>query len=150
MTYWITALLVIVSTFFMLLAAIGLVQMPDVFARLQVTTKGATLGAGLVLLAVGFFFADIAIFARALLGIAFLVLTQPVAAHMIGRAAYIGRADMWERTVVNDLEDSTQLTIGQSAAFVTTGEILEALQQENADETTAGQDPPTILPERRA
>jgi multicomponent Na+:H+ antiporter subunit G len=99
-----TAILVLISTAFMLLAAIGIVRMPDVYARLQVTTKAATLGAGVVLLAVAIFFQDLPIATRAMLGIGFLAATQPIGAHMIGRATYMMGVPLWERTVVNDLE----------------------------------------------
>lgn len=150
MKEWLTALLVVVSTGFMLLAAVGVVRMPDVYSRLQVTTKASTLGAGLVLLAVAFHFADTAIFTRVLLGIAFLALTQPIAAHMIGRAAYINRVEMWERTVENDLGDSSQLTVGSEDLFVSTNEILEALQADPAVESEAGVEPPTDTPRTRS
>lgn len=150
MTDWVTAVLIVLSTLFMLIASIGIIRMPDVYARLQVTTKGATLGAGLVLLAIGIYFATIPMFTRAMLGIAFLALTQPIAAHMIGRAAYIGKADLWNRTVVNDLEGSPQLTIAPGSGPVTTQDILEALVQEGADDIRPGTDPTTTTPETRS
>jgi multicomponent Na+:H+ antiporter subunit G len=139
MREWLTTLLVIISTFFMLLAAIGVVRMPDVFARLQVTTKGATIGAGVVLLSVAVFFSDIPIMTRALLGIAFLALTQPVAAHMIGRAAYIGGVELWSGTVVDDLRAPADLRDDPAAEFTSTTEILESLAADD-DEHREGSD----------
>ncbi|MGE8422037.1 MAG: cation:proton antiporter, partial [Sphingobacterium siyangense] len=39
----------------------------------------------------------------------FLILTAPVAAHMIGRAAYIQRVKTWKGTTLNDLEKEGKL-----------------------------------------
>ncbi|HVM23885.1 MAG TPA: monovalent cation/H(+) antiporter subunit G [Candidatus Limnocylindrales bacterium] len=103
MIHIIVSLLVAIGTTFMLLAAIGVVRMPDVYMRLQVSTKGASLGAGCVLLAVPLFFADLAIGVRALLIIVFIFLTTPISAHMLGRAAYIVGVPLWEGSVMDDL-----------------------------------------------
>jgi multicomponent Na+:H+ antiporter subunit G len=157
MREWLVIICVLISTFFMLLAAIGVVQMPDVFTRLSVTTKGATLGAGLVLLAVAIFFNDVPIATRAMLGIAFLMLTQPIAAHMIGRAAYIGRVPLWSGTVMDDLRDPAALRTHTGEEFSSTREILEALAAAETAQARAvteadaieGADPPTTTPETR-
>jgi multicomponent Na+:H+ antiporter subunit G len=98
------ALLVVIGTTFMLLAAIGVLRMPDVYMRLQVSTKGASLGAGCVLIAVPIFFGDLGVAVRALLIIVFIFLTTPISAHMLGRAAYIVGVPLWEGSVRDDLE----------------------------------------------
>jgi multicomponent Na+:H+ antiporter subunit G len=100
----VVAALVAIGTTFMLLAAIGVLRMPDVYMRLQVSTKGASLGAGCVLLAVPLFFGDLAIGVRALLIIVFIFLTTPISAHMLGRAAYLVGVPLWEGSVMDDLE----------------------------------------------
>ena len=97
-----TALLLIGSSF-LLLAAVGLVRMPDLFTRMSAATKGTTLGVGCMLLAVGVYFPGIGITTRALAGIAFFVITAPVGAHMIGRAAYFVGVPLWRGTVRDDL-----------------------------------------------
>ncbi|HSK93560.1 MAG TPA: monovalent cation/H(+) antiporter subunit G [Candidatus Angelobacter sp.] len=104
MTHLLVAALVAVGTTFILLAAIGILRMPDVYMRLQVSTKGASLGAGCVLLAVPIFFADIGIAVRALLIIGFIFLTTPISAHMLARAAYMVGVPLWEGSVVDELE----------------------------------------------
>jgi multicomponent Na+:H+ antiporter subunit G len=104
MTDLIVAALIVVGTAFMLLAAIGLLRMPDVYTRLQVSTKGASLGAASVLLAVPFFYGDPAIAVRAILIILFIFLTAPISAHMLGRAAYIVGVPLWEKSVRDELK----------------------------------------------
>lgn len=73
--------------FFTLIAGAGLVKLPDVFIRMHASTKAGTLGSSLTLLAAGLFFAETSISIKALIGAFFLMLTAPIAAHLIGRAA---------------------------------------------------------------
>ena len=103
MTEIITIVLLVVGTAFTLLAAIGVLRMPDVFMRMQVATKAATLGVACVALAAATHFGDLATTARALLIVLFLFLTAPVAAHTIGRAAYVAGAKLWDGTIVDEL-----------------------------------------------
>jgi multicomponent Na+:H+ antiporter subunit G len=88
---------------FMLLAAVGIVRMPDLFTRMQPATKAATLGAGFVLLAVAVFFEDLGVTSRAVAAALFIVITAPVAAHMIARAAYFVGVPLWEGTRFDEL-----------------------------------------------
>ncbi len=88
----------------MLLAGIGILRMPDLFTRMHVATKSATLGVGCVLTAVAIFFGDVGVFTRALLVILFFFLTAPVGAHLIGRAGYIVGVPLWEGTKWDELK----------------------------------------------
>jgi multicomponent Na+:H+ antiporter subunit G len=95
--------LLLLGSIFMLLAAIGLVRMPDVLMRLHSSTKSATLGVGLIMLGVALFFNDFAIGVRALAIVIFMFSTAPVAAHMIGRAAYLSGVPLWEGTLSDEM-----------------------------------------------
>lgn len=95
--------LMLIGAFFMFVAALGVLRMPDLFMRLSATTKASTLGASSLLLAAAFHFGDYGIASRIAAIIAFIVMTAPVAAHMIGRAAYISRVPLWEGTIRDDL-----------------------------------------------
>jgi multicomponent Na+:H+ antiporter subunit G len=99
----ISAVLMIIGTAFMLLAGMGILRMPDLFLRMSATTKAATLGVSFFLLALAVYFGDLGITSRALATIIFVLLTAPVAAHMIGRAAYLDGIRLCEETVVDDL-----------------------------------------------
>jgi multicomponent Na+:H+ antiporter subunit G len=90
---------------FILLAAIGIVRMPDFYLRVSVTTKAATLGIGLILIGAAFYFKDGSVTSRVVAIILFLLLTAPVGAHMIGRTSYFIGTKLWEKTVLNELED---------------------------------------------
>jgi multicomponent Na+:H+ antiporter subunit G len=88
----------------MLLAGVGIVRMPDLFTRMHVATKSATLGVGCVLSAVAVYFGDVGVFTRALLVILFFFLTAPVGAHLIGRAGYIVGTPLWDGTKWDELK----------------------------------------------
>ncbi len=100
----ITAGLLLIGVFFMFVGAMGLLRMPDLYMRMSATTKSATLGVSFMLLAAALHFEDIGIFNRSLATIAFLYLTAPVAAHMIARAAYIRKVELWDGTQADELE----------------------------------------------
>ncbi|NJO21640.1 MAG: monovalent cation/H(+) antiporter subunit G [Sphingomonadales bacterium] len=98
-----TSVLVIAGGMFALAAAIGVVRLPDVFIRMHASTKAGTLGCGLILVAVAVHFAETGIVAQAAAAVVFLLLTAPVAAHMIGRAAYRTGVPLWKETVIDEL-----------------------------------------------
>lgn len=100
-----TAVLLLAGGCFSLLAAVGMLRMPDVLTRMQTATKGVTFGGGLLLLAVALHFQGLDTTARALAGATFLLITSPVAAHMIGRASYFDTGDspLWEGSVVDEI-----------------------------------------------
>lgn len=81
-----TALLA-VGVFFMLVAAIGFVRLPDVFSRLHVTGVIDTLGAPLVLLGTVIHMGPQLAAGKLLLGILFLSVTSPLVGHLLARAA---------------------------------------------------------------
>lgn len=98
----VTAVLLVAGGLFAAIAGLGLVRMPDVYVRMHAATKAGTLGAGLVLAAVAAHFAEWGVAVRAAAAIAFLVVTAPVAAHMIGRAAYRTGVPLWEGSVIDE------------------------------------------------
>jgi multicomponent Na+:H+ antiporter subunit G len=88
---------------FLLLAAVGVVRMPDLYSRIQAAAKASTLGAGCLVIALAVHFNDFAVTVRALLVVGFLFLTVPVSGHVIGRAAYFIGVRLSERTSVDEL-----------------------------------------------
>lgn len=69
------------------IGALGLVRMPDVLIRMHASTKIGTLSSGLILAATAVWFWQPDVTVRVVLVVVFLLLTAPIAAHMIGRAA---------------------------------------------------------------
>jgi multicomponent Na+:H+ antiporter subunit G len=96
-------ILLLIGSGLMLLAAVGVVRLPDVFARLQAGTKAASLGLASVFAGVALIASGGVSVVKLVLAIAFQFATAPVAAHVIGRAAYLAGAPMWEGTVLDEL-----------------------------------------------
>ncbi|MBN1220683.1 MAG: monovalent cation/H(+) antiporter subunit G [Anaerolineae bacterium] len=103
MTEIVTVGLMLVGALFMLLAAVGLARMPDLYLRMSATTKAATLGAGSILLGAAIYFSELGASSRAIATIIFLLITAPVAAHMLGRAAFFNGVPLWRDTLYNEL-----------------------------------------------
>lgn len=85
-------------------AGLGLLRLPDVLIRMHSSTKAGTLGVGLVLAATAAYYGEPGPSFRALATIVFLLITAPVAAHMIGRAAYRTGVPLWDRTAIDELQ----------------------------------------------
>jgi multicomponent Na+:H+ antiporter subunit G len=98
------AAFLVAGCMFMLLASIGILRMPDLYTRLQVTSKASIMGTACILLAVAFHFAQPAVTIRVVTIIAFFGLTIPVATHMIARAGYATNVALSKETVTNELE----------------------------------------------
>jgi len=90
---------------FALLAAVGLLRMPDTYLRISVTTKAATLGVGLLIGCAAIYFQELAITSEVLAIIIFIFLTAPIGGHLLARTAYFTDCHLDERTHIDDLKD---------------------------------------------
>ncbi len=98
MTETLAAFLLFTGSCFNLLAAFGIVRLPDLFTRLHAATKASTLGVGCVMAAVAIHFWSLETTTRAVATTVFLLLTAPVGAHLLARAAYWMGVQFWEGT----------------------------------------------------
>jgi multicomponent Na+:H+ antiporter subunit G len=99
-----TGIFLVLGAAFMLIAALGVWRMPDLLTRMHATTKAGVLGAGLMLVGVGIYFGEVSVLVRVVAVIGFIMLTAPVAAHMIGRAGYFVGVPLWEHTLKDELK----------------------------------------------
>ena len=102
MTDIVTAVMWLAGAAFALLAAVGVLRMPDVFTRMQASTKASTLGVGCLLVGTAVQMGDFASFVRTATIIAFVLLTTPVAGHVIARASYYAGIPLWNGTVLDE------------------------------------------------
>jgi multicomponent Na+:H+ antiporter subunit G len=70
------------------IAAIGIVRFPDVLSRMHAATKPQTVGLLLILAGLALRLQDLSDITIIALIAAFQLLTAPVSAHMVGRAAF--------------------------------------------------------------
>ena len=85
---------------------LGLIRLPDVYNRLQSSTKCVTLGTCLILLGTIFYTGLNAIGIKAILCVWFILMTSPTAAHAISRASHRSGYRLWHGSVCDQyLED---------------------------------------------
>jgi len=101
MTDFIGYTLVIIGILFDIFGCIGLVRFPDVYNRLQASTKCVTLGTILLLVGVAIVSASGPMAAKAIICAVFILLTSPTAAHAIAKGAYASGVQLWEDSVVD-------------------------------------------------
>ncbi|MEM6273768.1 MAG: monovalent cation/H(+) antiporter subunit G [Myxococcota bacterium] len=104
MSEWIGSLLLLTGAAFSLIASIGLVRLPDLYVRMHAATKAGTLGAGLILAAAAAVSHQLDVITRVTAGIVFLVVTAPIAAHLLGRAGYVTGVPLWSETCLDELD----------------------------------------------
>jgi multicomponent Na+:H+ antiporter subunit G len=102
----VTAVVWLAGAAFALLAAVGVLRMPDVFTRMQAATKASTLGVGCLLLGAALQMGDFASLMSVTSIGAFVLLTTPVSAHVIARASYRAKVPLWEGTVLDERRGS--------------------------------------------
>jgi multicomponent Na+:H+ antiporter subunit G len=121
-----TTITLIAGLFFMLVGALGVLRLPDVYLRMIAASKCITVGISGMLLAAVFHFiaigtatgapagegsSAVAASTKAILVILFQFVAGPVGAYMLARSSHIDRVPMWEGTVSDDLtEDTTAST----------------------------------------
>ena len=99
---YISAVLLLCGSLLSAIAALGILRFPDIYTRLHAASKAGPLGAGLILLGVAFASCDWAIAVRCLLGLVFLIVTSPVSAHLLARAALRTGTVPDNRTSINE------------------------------------------------
>ncbi|MEW5421433.1 monovalent cation/H(+) antiporter subunit G [Amorphus sp. 3PC139-8] len=85
----IVGLMLLIGAFFALVAAIGLLRLDDVYMRMHAASKAGTLGSGVLLLALAVDSQELDVVTRAIAGVVFFLLTAPLSAHLLARAAYL-------------------------------------------------------------
>ncbi len=105
MIAYIAAFCIITGCFFMFIAGLGVFRLPDIYMRLHASTKATSLGAGLLLIAAIIKIGNLATVTQSIIIIAFIFLTAPVGAHMLGRAAYFRKIPQWDRSITDEAKD---------------------------------------------
>jgi multicomponent Na+:H+ antiporter subunit G len=100
------------GSFSLFIAAIGLLRMPDVYNRVQTGTKASTLGAIMSFVGIGFMTIDhwdeTNWFGRVVVLIVFIILTNPVSSHVLMRAAYAMKIPLSKITSVDKLKEDIE------------------------------------------
>lgn len=87
MSNFIITLFLLIGAFFMVVAAIGMVRLPDLYTRIHAATKATSFGLMFLLLAGSIYFGSWTTVAKSILLMIFIYLTAPLAASAIAKAA---------------------------------------------------------------
>ncbi|RJP24192.1 MAG: Na+/H+ antiporter subunit G [Candidatus Abyssobacteria bacterium SURF_5] len=110
-----SAVFMFIGACLMLISGLGIIRFPDLYMRISASTKASTLGAGFALFSLAVHFGRIDVAMLSFATIAFLLITVPVAAHLLSRAAYHVGVPLWERSVIDELGG------GQNGGYSRTG-----------------------------
>ncbi len=97
---------VVVGASFLLVAAVGVVRLPDVFTRQHAAGKAATLGVMASLVGTALIIGTVSSAIKLGVAVVFQFLASPVATHALARVAHRSGAQMWDRTVVDELAEA--------------------------------------------
>ena len=100
-------ILMALGVLFLLLAAIGLLRLPDALQRMHSATKAGTLGTALVITG-AMMAGDFGYSTSGLLTIVFLLVTLPFSAQLLSRAAYVARTPL-DGIVDDPLDDAGEI-----------------------------------------
>ena len=103
---WVVAALAVIGAAFLAISALGVVRMPDLYSRLHAATKAGPVGVASIALAVALELSRADVTLLALLLVGFVLLTAPVAAHVIARASHVARVPIWQGTIRDELREA--------------------------------------------
>ena len=92
-----------IGVIFLFLGSLGIFRLPDLYNRIQAGTKSTTLGAFLSIVGVGIMQPDW--FWKALIIALFILVSNPISSHALGRASLKSGVPLCDRTVVDKTEE---------------------------------------------
>lgn len=109
MTEVIVIVLAVIGLLFSLSGVVGIVRMPDVYCRIQCSSKTITMGALPVLVALVIAEGPITNYGgRALIVAALILVVNPTASHVLARAAYKAGVPMWRGAVKDEPKEERE------------------------------------------
>lgn len=92
-------LLLSIGAFFMFVSAVGIIRMPDLYNRLQASTKSSTLGAMSIVMGVGIL--NPVWFFKCFIITLFIFITNPLSSSVLARASYKSGVPLCNETVID-------------------------------------------------
>ena len=108
--------IIVIGVLFDVSGCIGLVRLPDVYNRIQASTKCVVLGTTLILVGSLVMLNTLSATVKGVICILFVLITSSVAAHALSRAAHRSGVPLWEQSVVDKYaEDGEARSTGDMA-----------------------------------
>jgi multicomponent Na+:H+ antiporter subunit G len=111
----VAAVLLVVGVFFYFSGAIGILRFPDVYNRIHASTKTSTIGIASILLADLVSLGVEPVTVKAMAIIVFLMITYPVAGHLLARAAYRTGVVLSDKTLHDEYRHVLDLRAEESS-----------------------------------
>jgi len=92
-----------IGVVFLLLGSLGILRLPDVYNRLQAGTKCTTFGSFFTIIGVGIM--EPTWFWKTLIIALFILITNPISNHALGRASCKSGVSLCKRSVVDKSKD---------------------------------------------
>lgn len=102
---YLAGILILIGAMFALAGAVGIVRFPDFYSRMHAASKAGTLGSCTMLIALALHIGEGSVAMRAVAGVIFFLLTTPVSAHLLSRAAYLAGYPLWEGSVIDQMAE---------------------------------------------
>ena len=100
--------LIVIGVLFDIIGCIGLVRLPDVYNRIQASTKCVVLGTILILIGSLVWLASLSATIKGLIIIMFILITSATAAHALARAAHRSGVELCDQSIVDRYADDLQ------------------------------------------
>ena len=97
--------LIVIGVLFDIAGCVGLVRLPDVYNRIQASTKCVVIGTTLILLGAVIWLGSVHAILKGLICILFILITSATAAHALARAAHRSGVPLDKRSVVDHYEE---------------------------------------------
>ena len=98
----------LIGSIFLLLGAMGIVRMPDIYNRMQAGTKATTLGTLLFLTGIAIGHSECMCIFKIIILILFIIFTNPISSHTLARAAHHIGIPLTNRSVTDALAKDEQ------------------------------------------
>jgi multicomponent Na+:H+ antiporter subunit G len=102
MNEFLTAACILTGSVFILIAAIGLVRLPDLLCRSHAVAKAMTLGLFLLLIALWLHVGEKQTALKIVLAIFFQLITIPISSHLLGLLALNKNISRWRNRPMDD------------------------------------------------
>jgi|SRR6056297_936117 len=103
MIEWLVFGFLLLGAVFILISALGLLRLKDVYMRMHATTKTTSFGLVMILIGAVIAMPEIANIIKGILIIVFTFLTVPLGTHMISKANYMRHSDKPDYYVSDDM-----------------------------------------------
>ena len=105
--------LIAIGVLFDIFGCIGLLRLPDVYNRIQSSTKCVTVGTCFILVGSIVLLGSLSGAAKGVLCMALILVTSPTGAHALARAAYRSGIRLWDHSVEDDYKEEVHGSDGK-------------------------------------